>query len=120
MKTVQILSLEESFAFSFKHLGITSTCEIMLLNQETAMHPKMNAFIENLPVKNEGLNIIAEMQPTMVIDPTALYDQTAKVELIKQFISHKGINIIIERTDMGVYTFVSYTIKEVDFNSICY
>lgn len=121
MKTVQKLQLEDSHSYMFKHLRVMTIANTITVNNEDFYHPKMQTFIENMPTINDGLNVIAETIPFLGYDNTVCDPLKANmVEISKHFVKYEGFNIVIESIDYHGHIFKSYTLKENDFNKICY
>ena len=117
MKTAQILSLEESFAFGFKHLGLSSHCNMITVNNAMDLSPKFSNYLDSMSSTN--VTKVARVGNVMVKDNTVCdTDKTKKVGLTKDFITYEGYNIIVETYFYHHCQFVCYTLKEIDYFNI--
>jgi hypothetical protein len=117
MKTAQILPLEESLAYGFKHLGLSSHCEMITIDENMVLPKLVQTLIESIERFDPQPKAI--VNSVMVADNTICdTDKTKLVELKKLFITHNGINVILEMYDYYHYEYIAYTFKYSDYLSL--
>lgn len=116
MKT-KILTLEESLAYGFNHLGLVSHCETITVDEDMPLPESVESLIES--IQRLDTVPIAIVKPVMVADNTICdTDKTQLVEVEKKFITHNGINVILEIYDYYHCEYIAFTFKYKDYLSL--